>query len=128
MDTEKFLDTLRNPDFVSALINSSSVDKLELLFLEHNIKINHDECVELFNMTNSIIKNDFYKKTDTDDLSLSNVTGGGLREASRAISRPFYYTTYGAGYAIGKIPIIGYTVYRSIKDAILGFHDSLDTE
>lgn len=90
------------------------MDKTKLFILLKN---------HFFNIFNNELKKiPSIKKIE--DKYLEEISGGNL-EIVKKITKPFYYTGYGLGYGIVKIPIIGYTVYHSIKDAILGFCESL---
>lgn len=123
MNETKLLDLLKKPSFVQRLIKASSKEDLSLLFLENSIIASDEEIEELEKVVTSI-KNSLSEMKKVDTNCLEKISGG-KREIAKKIIKPIYYTGYGLGYAAGKVPIVGYTVYHSIKDAIRGFYEAL---
>ena len=123
MDTSKLFDALKNSVFVSELVKVTSTEDIAKLFSNYSIEISDDELAEIKDML-EMIKRELIEARKVNEQELSEVSGG-KSNIARKISKPFYYMGYGPGYVVGKIPIVGYTVYHSVKDAILGFYDVL---
>lgn len=124
MEEYTLINILKDRNFVSQLVHCKSENDFKKLFQKYNINADKKEILVLQNIVKSV-KNDIlnkYKKMKTYEL---DVIAGGKSSSVRYAFAPIYYTAYGVGYGLGKCPIIGYTVYHSIKDAIKGFYESL---
>lgn len=126
MDETRLLKLLEDPLFVQKIVKAESEENLFYLLSEHNIIVSDEEIKELKKMIESI-KNSLLETEKVDKNCLEKISGGGKTEIVRKIVKPIYYTGYGVGYVAGKTPIIGYTVYHSIKDAIRGFYEAISS-
>ncbi len=123
MDEIKLLESLRNPSFVLELVKSKTNNDFSELFLKYDICVSEKETLVLREMVDNIRQN-VIEENKLNDKELSKISGGKF-SSLKMISKPFYYMGYAPGYILGKIPIVGETVYYSIKDAIKGFYESL---
>lgn len=122
MNETKLLNLLKDSHFVQKIIKAESDEDLSSLFSEHGIVVNDEEIEELKKMIKAI-KSGLSETKKVDKNYLEKISGG-KPEIVRKIVKPIYYTGYGLGYVAGKAPVIGYTVYHSIKDAIRGFYEA----
>ncbi len=125
MDETRLLNLLEDPLFVQEIVKAESEEDLSSLLSEHNIIVSDEEVEELKKMIKSI-KNSLLETRRVNKDYLEEISGG-KPEFVRKIVKPVYYTGYGLGYVAGKTPIIGYTVYHSIKDAIRGFYEAISS-
>lgn len=124
MDEIKLLESLRNPKFVSGLMKAKTNDDFSKIFWKYKIYVNEEEISAIRGMVDNIRQNIIEQK-ELRNGELSEISGG--RSSSiKIISKPFYCVGYAPGYILGKIPIVGETVYYSIRDAIKGFYESLN--
>lgn len=124
MEEDKLLEILKNPQFIANLVNSSSKKDFEELFKRYNLIISKQEVAAVYSMVNAIKKDILNEHKQLKNRELEDISGGKSKVMYYAC-KPLYYAGYGTGYSIGKVPILGYTVYHSIQDAIRGFYDSL---
>ena len=123
MDAVKLLKFLKDPEFVFELIKAKTNDDFSKIFWKYKIYVNEEEISAIKEVIDNIRQN-VIEENKLNDKELSKISGG-KSSSFKIISKPFYYVGYAPGYILGKIPIIGETVYYSIKDAIKGFYESL---
>lgn len=123
MDKSKLFDALKDYDFVSEFVKTTCKEDMVRLFSEYGMEIGDKESAEMAGMLKSI-KCEIAGTEKVSEHELTEISGG-KSNIGRKISKPFYYLGYGPGYVVGKVPVVGYTVYHSVKDAILGFYDAL---
>lgn len=122
MDEIKLSKALEDPVFASQFVSAKSHGDLSELFSKYRIHIEKKELLELKN-TIETIRQDVISSKKLDNQELDEISGG-KSKIGRYIGKTCYYTGYGPGYVIGKIPVIGETVYKSIRDAVRGFYES----
>ena len=128
MDESKLLRLLEDPRFVSGLVDVKSPYDLECLLGDSGVILSDEESRSLFGVVSSI-REDALAGKRMLDRDLSNISGGKcngvVEQAGKCIGKPVYYTGYGVGYVAAKVPVVGALVYYSVRDAIMGFYDSL---
>ena len=122
MDEIKLSKALKDPVFVSQFVSAKSRSELYELFSKYRIHIKEKELLEL-QSTIETIRQDVINSKKLDNQELDEISGGKFK-IGRYIGKTCYYTGYGPGYVTGKIPVVGETVYKSIRDAIRGFYES----
>lgn len=123
MDEKQLTNTLKDKQFIEKLVKIKSSHELVKLLKPYGISASIEEIEQLKNIVMSV-KKEFCKIDEQNDDYLQQISGGNSN-IMKSVTKPLYYAGYGIAYATTSIPIVGYTVYYSIKDAIRGYYDNL---
>ncbi|MDR1628203.1 MAG: hypothetical protein LBR79_05460 [Oscillospiraceae bacterium] len=125
MNENEIKTIFQDKNFVEKVVKVNSSEEMKALLAEYKVDVSQVEAEELKEIVDKT-KKSFADKNKINTVDFNNISGGitfdeGLRNFGYAVSRPTYY----AGYAVGKIPIIGMVTYHAVKGAIEGFYETL---
>lgn len=123
LDINEMPKELMDKNYVHQLLKCKDPEDLYQTLKNKNLPLTREDATFIFSEVNRY-KKDIKNNKKSFDLSkqklldscLENVSGG-RKSAAYYISRP----AYAAGYVIGAVPMIGWTVYSMV----LGFKDQL---